>query len=609
MGFYVQLAYQRYTEAGIVWYNLIPGGCIDLSGTWLSLFERGTWHEGDLERVFGHIAAIPVVLKHSVRGSRDLRDLQGLLSPQDIAAIQRAEDMPTHCTDVLRSYYYHSKLVKCEDEEGNRMSSNRRSFIGPCFGTLDAAIKSARFLYEFEFAKGFAQELNFLLGLWFVLLPLVLAEVSGWLSLVWIPIIALAILGMYNVAEELQMPFGHDLNDFDVDKIADVFMNVVMDIYSKYKSGRKSLVFNDGPHPIEGPPRPPAPPGQLAPSWLEVVTISLQSVSWRVMFFVTVWAVVCTVVAHFVGDIWSVGSSVCPGGWCSRIAIPGPVQSYIGFAFFLLLGFKMADSHNRYTSGQTTWNEKMHGFSRATAVMLHGAFPANTCHEGDRSRIMAHLAAFSTGMAGMLDREAGYLDELKDVVNANAGARIRSMMAAPFYCLHVCQAYVIELDEKLRQKASTSLLDPRQIGCHWIAARSFGGLGNSAGLLLRIVDIPLPYGYVMHIRTFAVVWMSVLPLEIVESAGWMTIPWTILIVYCVLSIITWAEQLAQPFGDDFADLPLENFRRMSAQFVKETMDHLENGFSQFIQLDRAAFPYYQGPASKTRESSLSLSAR
>lgn len=591
-----------------MWFNLIPGGCIDLSAAWLILFERGTWHEGDFERIFGHIAAIPIVLKHSVRGSRDLRDLQGLLSPQDIAAIQCAEDMPTHCTDVLRSYYHHSKLTMSENEDSETMSPNRVSFIPPCFGLLDAAIKSARFLSEFEFAKGFAQELNFLLGLWFLLLPLVLAEISGWLSLVWIPIIGLAILGVYSVAEELQMPFGHDLNDFDVDKIADVFMNVVMEIYSKYKSGRKSLVFNDGPHPIEGPSRPPAPPGQLAPSWLEVVTISLQSVSWRVMFFVSVWATICTIVAYFVGDIWSVGSSICPGGWCSRIAIPGPVQSYIGFAFFLLLGFKMADSHDRYTSGQTTWNERVNGLSRATSVMLHGAYPANACHEGGRSRIIAHLAAFSTGMAGMLDREAGYLDELKDVVNANAIARIRSMMAAPLYCLHVCRAYVIDLDEKLRQKASTNFLDPRQIGCHWIVAQNLGMHSASAGQLLRIVDIPLPYGYVMHIRTFALVWMSVLPLEIVESAGWMTIPWTILIVYCVLSILTWAEQLAQPFGDDFADLPLENFRRISAQFVKETMDHLKNGFSQFIHLDRTAFPYYHAAAPETMGATAKVSA-
>lgn len=593
LGFYVQLAYQRYTEAGAVWCSLVPAGCLGLSSAWLTCFEKGSWHEGDFERIFGHIAAIPIVLKHSVRDSRDLRDLQGLLSPQDIAAIQQAENMPTRCTDVLRSYYYHSKTMMNEGEDGEVVSGNRMSFVGPFLGALDAAITSSRFLHEFEFAKGFAQELNFLLGLWFVLLPLVLAEISGWLSLVWIPIIALAILGMYNVAEELQMPFGHDLNDLDLDTIADMFMSNVIDIYSMYKGGRKALIVNDGPHPIDGPPRPISPKERLAPSWLEVISISLRSVSWRVLFFVSVWAVICTVIARYVGDIWSVGPAVCPGGWCTRIAIPGPVQSYIGFAFFLLLGFKMADSHDRYSSGQSNWNEKMHGLSRWLAVYTYGAFPKNTCHDGDLSRMMAHLTAFSTGMANMLYTEAGYLDGLKDVVNADAMARIRSMMSPAFYCLDVYQAYIVELDKKLRRKAHFSPIDSRQIGCHWTIVQYLGNLASSGVSMLEIVFVPLPFGYVMHIRTFAIVWLSVLPLEIVEHAGWMTIPWTILIVYCVLSILTWAEELAQPFGDDFADLPLENFRRVSTQGVKKTMDHLGHGFSQFTEADRVAFPHYQ----------------
>lgn len=98
--------------------------------------------------------------------------------------------MPTHCTDVLRAHYYHLKLSN-EDEEGKRMSPNRTS-IGPCSGSLNAAVKSVRFPYESVFAKGFAQVLNFLLGLWFVLLPSVLAKVSGWPSVVWIPTIALS---------------------------------------------------------------------------------------------------------------------------------------------------------------------------------------------------------------------------------------------------------------------------------------------------------------------------------------------------------------------------------------------------------------------------------
>lgn len=579
----------------MVWSNLIPGGCIGLTSTWMTLFESGKWHEGDMERVVGHIAAIPVVLKHSLRCNRDLRDLQGLLSQEDIASIEHAEDMAMHCVDVVRTYYHQSEaLANVDDSDKPYSTANRISFIGPFLNLLVDAIKSARFLHEFQFAKGFAQELNFLLGLWFVLLPLALAEISGWVSVVWIPIIALSILGMYAVAEELQMPFGHDLNDLDLDMLADLFMNSVMDVYTNYKRGRRVLIRNDGPHPIEGPPKPVPPPDTLAPTWGDVFKIGLQSVPWRVMFVVTAWASICTMISRFVAKTWIVNSGACSSGWCTLIAIPGPVQQYVGFAFFLLLGFKLADSHNRYSTGQSVWNEKVNGLSRVIAFNVCKAYPANTFHHDDQWRFAGYLSAFSTGMAGFLNPEGGYISGLSDVLNTDAAARIQRMMSPPFACLDVCNAYSIEADERLMEKARSGPVDAGRVASHWLTTRLLGSLAGSGGLLLEIVNIPQPFGYVMHIRTFAVVWVSILPLEIVESAGWMTVAWSVLISYCVLSILTWAEQLAQPFGDDFADLPLESLRRKSALFVKKAILKLKNGFSSFLETNETANRHYGG---------------
>lgn len=592
LGFYVRLAFARYFEAGVVWFDLVPGGCMSLVSSWTRMFDRGAWHEGDMDRVIGHIAAFPIVLKHSVRDSRDLRDLQGLLTLEDVVAIQHADDMPSRCVDVIRSYYYRSSNQSNRNvSDGEDLDGNRVSFIEPVLGLLDAAITSARFLKEFQFAQGFAQELNFLLGLWFVLLPFALAEVSGWLCPVWVFIIALAILGMYSVAEELQMPFGVDLNDLDLDEIADRWMQAVLNIYKEYSPGRSALIFDDGKHPIEKPGRPAMPDEKLQLTLWETLKISSKSVPWRVFVAVTVWAILSTTFVWLLSRASSfLHGNSCVGNWCSILAISGPVQTYIGFAFFLLLGFKLADSHSRYSLGQSLWNENLNLLPRNLVLQIYGAYRAGLTHDGDRSRMTAHATAAPTAIADWLHADGQFLKGLTDVVNADAAARIKSMPAPAFYCLDVISSYVMEADDRFRESGQA---DNARLGFHWSTNRLLGKFGASLGEILRIVNIPLPFGYVTHIRTFAVVWVAVLPLEIVESAGWMTIPWSILIAYSVLSIVTWAEQLAQPFGDDFADLPVETLRRRTAESVREVMKQMQSGYSAFICADRDAFPLRQ----------------
>lgn len=51
--------------------------------------------------------------------------------------------------------------------------------------------------------------------------PFLFVDVSGWFTLLWVPIITYSVLGIYSVAMELKNPFGTDLIVFDLDRIAD----------------------------------------------------------------------------------------------------------------------------------------------------------------------------------------------------------------------------------------------------------------------------------------------------------------------------------------------------------------------------------------------------
>lgn len=142
------------------------------------MFEQGTWHNQDHARVIGHIAALPLVVKNELRGIRDMTELKGLLSFEDVEKIRRAHVMSSHCLDVIRSYFITGT------RHTNRLNKNvygghRLSFVQLEIRRTEGTIRSAMFLKKYAIAPGFIVLLNVLVGTWFFLLPFVLAEKTG----------------------------------------------------------------------------------------------------------------------------------------------------------------------------------------------------------------------------------------------------------------------------------------------------------------------------------------------------------------------------------------------------------------------------------------------
>lgn len=105
-----------------------------------------------------------------------------------------------------------------------------------------------------------------------------------------------------------------------------------------------------------------------------------------------------------------------------------------------------------------------------------------------------------------------------------------------------------------------------------------------------MVEIPLPYGYVQHIRIFLVIWLLLLPLGLVEATGWLSILWIMFIAYGVLGIEKWAQELSNPFGYDLSDIPMDDMVEKVKQVVRTNLRLYQNGVKDFIRSDRPAFP-------------------
>lgn len=182
LGFYVQAAFSRYHRAGTIWGDDLRALCHAFSAQVLTFAPAGSWHEGDHDRIIGHIASLPIVLKMQARGHRNLVELKGLLSQSDIGRIHCARDMARHCLDVLRSYIVTAVEAPEELNTDVEWSSQRFSFLLRRINNLEEAILVSDFLTTVGIAYGFTILLRTMLGIFFVLLPFILAEASGRLN-------------------------------------------------------------------------------------------------------------------------------------------------------------------------------------------------------------------------------------------------------------------------------------------------------------------------------------------------------------------------------------------------------------------------------------------
>lgn len=409
---------------------------------------------------------------------------------------------------------------------------------------------------------------------------------------------------MYAIARELQQPFGTDLNDLDLDKMADEIVQGVLYVHQNYEGGRNHLIANPGYMAVWGrgqgenssttadTSEPPETflvldeKKEIATDKWRVVRLARHSMRWWVLPAAAIWSTLCVVGSWLVSRRFPFDSSVdCSPSWCSAIAIDGRVSEYIGFALFLLLGFRLHDSHWRYVSALTIWREGIIGTTRLLSNRMFEAYEAGTWHAGDLERIAAHLTAFSVVTAGRLRREATCEARLRDIMHPDDVAAVERMTEKGDYCLDVVRTYLVA-EETMRCAGER----PFRVGRneHWMIFHYLNVLKDHAAKCERMIRIPLPFGYVEHIRIFLLIWLLLLPLGLVESTGWLTILWVVVIAFGVVGVEHWAEELADPFGLDASDVHLGKMRKDAFDAVLTNLNVFRDGPSALIRDNRPA---------------------
>lgn len=215
------------------------------------------------------------------------------------------------------------------------------------------------------------------------------------------------------------------------------------------------------------------------------------------------------------------------------------VHGMVGTALGLLLVFRTNQSYDRWWEGRKLWGSMVNtcrNLARSTSVHL--------AHDPERlTRVLKLTQAFPRASTCVL-RQQGWAPEGLEPDDVEA---ITSHQHAP---TAICQRITFHLEAERKAGRLPDIV--------------FTTLDHNAQLLVdiiggceRIHKTPLPFAYVVHLRRALVLYCATLPVALVGSFGWATVPVVFGLTYVLLGIEEIGVEIEDPFEGDENDLPLE----------------------------------------------------
>lgn len=250
----------------------------------------------------------------------------------------------------------------------------------------------------------------------------------------------------------------------------------------------------------------------------------LKVISFRSMI-VTLGAVLVTALHVFVEPVSFSNASI--------------VHSMVGTALGLLLVFRTNQSYDRWWEGRRLWGAMVNtcrNLARSTSVHL-ASEPARL------RRVLKLTQAFPEATTCVLRRQSWTPTGLE----ADDAAAITLHNHLP---TAICQRITFHLEAHRRAGLMADIVFTS-------IDQNAHQLVDIVGACERIHKTPLPFAYVVHLRRALVLYCATLPLALVSSFGWATVPIVFGVTYVLLGIEEIGVEIEDPFEGDENDLPLE----------------------------------------------------
>ncbi|MBC7449325.1 MAG: hypothetical protein H7330_14830 [Hymenobacteraceae bacterium] len=222
-----------------------------------------------------------------------------------------------------------------------------------------------------------------------------------------------------------------------------------------------------------------------------------------------------------------------------RPALNPSFLSTMGILLSLLIAFRTNKAYDRFWEGRTLWGSLISA-CRNCAIMVHSVLPK----DDERNRLF---------FARMLTNYAGALrDQLRGGVDVRQLEPMEpEVRAAVQRQRHKPTAIASELQVRFEELRQAGVFTDFHL-LSWKAEHD--RLLQINGGCERIYRTPIPFSYSFFIKLFISAYVMFMPVALLDTWGYFTIPAVLFAAYVLIGIELISEEIEEPFGWDVNDI-------------------------------------------------------
>jgi len=207
--FRTNASYDRYWEGRKLVEGVVDR-CRDIARQTRSFVAE----PGARTRAGRYIVTLYTAVRRHLRHETEFSELSELLTPEEVARLERAKAPPLEVSRWLTDLYV------LEADEG-RLSEHRLRSIENNIGSLVDLWGGAERIVETPVPFAYAHHIKLFLSFFCFTVPLALMDSLGWFAVVGAAVVAFGMFGIDEIGVEIEDPFGYDDNDLPLDEIGD----------------------------------------------------------------------------------------------------------------------------------------------------------------------------------------------------------------------------------------------------------------------------------------------------------------------------------------------------------------------------------------------------
>lgn len=182
------------------------------------------------EKALNRLVGFAIAVKCQLRGESPTKELAEILDKNDIEQLKKANRPPQLITFWLSHY------LKRQEKLGH-IEAGQRMDINVQINQLVEGLSGCERILKTPMPLSYGIYLKRLTLLYCLLLPLGLAEQLGWWTPGAIALVSFVLLGVEEIGNEIEDPFGYDFNDLKLDSICATLLQDIQSVLAFSEDG------------------------------------------------------------------------------------------------------------------------------------------------------------------------------------------------------------------------------------------------------------------------------------------------------------------------------------------------------------------------------------